>query len=118
ALSGPTHYLPTVTAALQLLARDDTTAPSPVSLAEVGALSVPGALSCTFMPVTVKAQPPGATGLTPRADAVRANLADAFGTLAINGFGKGSHPEDAAGAMGRALDVAVGTSPASQNTGW
>ena len=118
ALGGPTHYLPTVTAALQLLARDDTTAPSPISLAEVSALNVPGSLSCTFTAMTVKAQPRGANGLTPRADAVRANLADAFGKLAIGGFGKGAHPEDAAGAVGRALDVAVGATPASQNLGW
>ncbi|HEY3605120.1 MAG TPA: hypothetical protein VGL04_10640 [Sporichthyaceae bacterium] len=118
ALAGPTHYLPTVTAALQLLARDDSTAPSPISLAEVSALNVPGSLSCTFTAMTVKAQPRGANGLTPRADAVRANLADAFGKLSISGFGKGAHPEDAAGAVGRALDVAVGATPASQNLGW
>jgi hypothetical protein len=118
ALAGPTHYLPTVTSALQLLAREDTTAPSPTSLAEVGALSVPGALSCTFTPVPVKAQPPGTNGLTPRADAVRANLADAFGKLTINGFGKGAHPEDAAGAVGRALDVAVPTDPTGHPLGW
>jgi hypothetical protein len=118
ALAGPTHYLPTVTAALQLLARDDTTAPSAGSLDEVGALSVPGALSCTFTAMNVKAQPRGANGLTPRADAVRSNLADAFGKLTVNGFGKGSHPEDAAGAVGRAVDVAVGSSPANRSLGW
>jgi len=118
ALSGPTHYLPTVTAALQLLARDDTTAPSASSLAEVAALGVPGALSCTFNPVPVKAQPRGANGLTPRADAVRTNLADAFGKLTLTGFGKGAHPEDAAGALGRSLDVTVGTNPAGHSLGW
>jgi hypothetical protein len=118
ALAGPAHYLPTVTAALQLLARDDTTAPSAASLAEVNALDVPGALSCTFGPVPAKAQPRGANGLTPRADAVRANLLDAFGKLTLAGFGKGAHPEDAAGALGRSLDVAVGTSPAGHHLGW
>jgi hypothetical protein len=118
ALAGPTHYLPTVTAALQLLARDDTTAPSPASVAEVSALDVPGALSCTFAPTAVKAQPPGSNGLTPRADAVRANLADAFGKLTVTGFGKGSHPEDAAGALGRALDVTVGTGATGHSLGW
>jgi hypothetical protein len=118
ALAGPTHYLPTVTAALQLLARDDTTAPSAAGAAEVTALRVPGALSCTFGPASVKAQPRTANGLTPRADAVRSNLVDAFGKLAIGGFGKGSHPEDAAGAVGRSLDVVVAADPTGRNLGW
>lgn len=118
ALVGPTHYLPTVTAALQLLARDDTTAPTAAGLAEVSALGVPGALSCTFAPASVKAQPRTANGLTPRADAVRTNLTDAFGKLTFGGFGKGSHPEDAAGAVGRSLDIAVAGDPASRKLGW
>jgi hypothetical protein len=118
ALGGPTHYLPTVTAALQLLARDDTTAPTPAALAEVNAVTVPGGLSCTFAPASVKAQPRTANGLTPRADAVRTNLTDAFGKLSIGGFGKGSHPEDAAGAVGRSLDIAVAADPASRKLGW
>jgi hypothetical protein len=118
AVAGPTQYLPTVTAALQLLAKDDTTAPTATGLAEVSALTMPGALSCTFAPAPVKAQPRLANGLTPRADAVRANLTDAFGKLPIGGFGKGSHPEDAAGAVGRSLDIAVAADPAGRRLGW
>jgi hypothetical protein len=85
ALSDRTEYLPTVNAALTLLAKDDTVPPTPTSLVETAAVSQPGALSCTFAPTQVAAQRRGTDGLTPRADAVRSSVLDAFGKLQVAG---------------------------------
>lgn len=79
ALTDPANYLPTVNATLRLLARDDATAPTAESLAALAALAQPAALTCLFEADSAKAEKPGKSGLTPRAQAVRSGVIDAFG---------------------------------------
>ncbi|HSV38570.1 MAG TPA: hypothetical protein VLI04_07400 [Nocardioidaceae bacterium] len=63
------------------------------------------------------------TGLTGRADAVRRELAQAFGDLSLGGFAPGGvstgHMEGSAHYEGRALDIFVRPiSPENKRTGW
>jgi hypothetical protein len=111
ALADRTKYLPTVTQALTMLAQEDSTAPTPSSLAEIEAVSRPGALSCTFAPTRVAAQPKGTDGLTARADAVRSSVMDAFGKLQMAG--------SPGAPAGTALTVSLAPiTPTKLATGW
>jgi len=111
-----------VTDALDLFTREDTAAPSASSLADIRALSEPGALTCVFDTPAATPESKGKTGLTPRADAMRQGVIDAFGKLAMSGFGGKSKTSNSAEAAGRALDVAVPTVVASNSSeagaGW
>lgn len=112
ALSDRTKYLPTVNAALTLLAQEDAVPATPTSLAETAAVSRPGTLSCTFTPARVAAQRQGTDGLTPRADAVRSSVLDVFGKLQVAGAG-------AAAPAGTALTVSLAPANATKlATGW
>jgi hypothetical protein len=96
ALADRSKYLPSVNTALTVLAQDDTVAPTAGSLAEIAAVSRPGALSCTFTPARAPApQHQGSDGLTARADAVRTSVLDAFGKLQVGGA-PAAHPAGAA----------------------
>lgn len=108
----------TVTDALDMFTREDSAVPTEASLAQVQALSQPGALTCVYDAPAATSEAKGKTGLTPRADAMRQGVVDAFGKLAINGYGakvKGNTPE----AAGRAISVAVPeATPADTAAGW
>jgi hypothetical protein len=117
---GPT---PTTTQALDLFTREDSQAPSAQSLAAVTALAQPGALTCVFSPQAVTAEKKGKSGLTPRADALRQGVTDAFGKLTISGYGPKLKSTIPAETAGRALAVAVPTlaataAPTGGDPGW
>ncbi len=119
ALSGQPHYLPTVNQTLQLLARDDTKAPSAESLAVLDALTRPAALSCNFKVVHPKAEKKGKNGLIPRAEKVRSGVFDAFGRLKATGFGDTAAKDDGLEKAGRALEVWVKDGKkVDRQTGW
>lgn len=112
---------PKVTDVLGLFAREDTAEPSAASLAEVDALAAPGALTCAFTERRVKNQKKddgGHDDLTPRADMLRDGALDAFGDLAMTGFGGKGRPESPAQAAGRALTVRFGDEATDQAEGW
>lgn len=98
---------PSVTDTLDLFTREDADQPTNDALADVRALSVPGALTCAFDTPTGAAEKKGAVGLTPRADAIRRGVTDAFGKLALAGFGAKAKAETGAESAGRALTVQV-----------
>lgn len=105
AVTGKSHYLPTVDQTLRLLAKEDTTAPSAESLAVFEALSRPGTVTCHFKAARTKVEKKDKNGLTPRASKVRTGVLDAFGTLRTTGFGKSADSDDAAQKSGRAVEV-------------
>jgi len=119
AVSDPSKYLPSVNDALALLAHDDAIPASALSMGEVAALGRPGAMSCTFDPAAVPAERKGRDGLTPRADAVKAAVLDAFGKLPVSGATAGSAVDAAAPAEGRSLTVSLAPiDPTKRATGW
>jgi hypothetical protein len=111
-----------VTDALDMFTREDTAAPSAGALAQVRALTEPGALTCIFDPPAAPSESKGKSGLTPRASAMRQGVIDAFGKLSMSGFGGRSKTSNAAEAAGRALDVSVPTTISSHTSeagaGW
>lgn len=111
-----------VTDALDMFTREDTAAPSAGALAQVRALTEPGALTCIFDTPVAPSESKGKTGLTPRAFAMRQGVIDAFGKLTMSGFGGRSKTSNAAEAAGRALDVSVPTTISSHTSeagaGW
>jgi hypothetical protein len=110
------------TDALDLFTREDTTAPTAAAVAAVRALAEPGALTCVFDLPPVAAESKGKTGLTPRADAIRQGVLDAFGKLTISGYGAKAKSKSPAEAAGRAIDVAVPAAVATHSSeagaGW
>lgn len=104
AMSGETHYLPTVDQTLRLLARDDATPPSMESVAALEALRRPAALTCIVELDRVKVEKKGKNGLTPRADKVRTGIVDAFGKMKTTGYGEDADSDDADSKAGRALE--------------
>lgn len=110
------------TDALDMFTREDTTAPSATSLAAVRALTEPTALTCVFDAPAATPETKGRTGLTPRADAMRQGVVDAFGKLTISGFGGRKKTSNAAEVAGRALEVSVPTVVSSRTAeagaGW
>jgi hypothetical protein len=84
----------------------------------------PGAFSCVVhAPDTLAEQRAGATGLTPRADAVRRSVLRAFGDLPLGGFAPGGvstgHMKGSAHYDGRAVDVFVRpVSTENRRRGW
>lgn len=111
--------VPSVTDTLDLFTREDATAPSEGALADLAALSVPGALTCVYAEPAVAAQKKGSSGLTPRADALRQGVVDAFGKLTMTGFGAKSKPTTGAEEVGRALTIRVPTTYATaEGPGW
>jgi hypothetical protein len=111
-----------VTDALDMFTREDTAAPTAGALAQVRALTEPGALTCVFDAPVAPSESKGKTGLTPRAFAMRQGVIDAFGKLTMGGFGGRSKTSNAAEAAGRALDVSVPTTISSRTSeagaGW
>ncbi|GAA1611171.1 heavy metal transporter [Kribbella sancticallisti] len=82
-----------------------------------------GALSCTVNPASAPAEVIGKNGLTPRAEAVRKDLAATFGKLSTGGYRPGGlstgHMEGSAHYEGRAIDVFVKPITAANTTrGW
>lgn len=69
----------------------------------------PAAFSCTADPISLPSQDITASGLTPRAEAVRADIRKAFGDLPMGGFEPGGvttgHMTGSAHYEGRAVDV-------------
>ncbi|WBQ06974.1 hypothetical protein [Kribbella sp. CA-293567] len=69
------------------------------------------AFSCTVNTDSLPAETMGRTGLTPRAEAVRKDLAETFGKLSTGGFQAGGvktgHMEGSAHYEGRAVDIFV-----------
>jgi hypothetical protein len=119
ALSDPKHYLPTVNQTLRLLAREDASEPSAESLALLEALSTPAALTCVFDENSEKAEKKGRNGLTPRAEAVRTGIVDAFGPRKTSGYGSSAAKDDAVEKAGRALEISVKKgSKVDRETGW
>ncbi len=109
---------PSVTDALDLFTREDSLVPSGDSVAELRALAQPGGLTCAFPAPAAPAEKRGRSGLTPRADAMRQGIVDAFGKLTMSGFGPKAK-DNPAGAAGRALSVAVpDTFTPETNAGW
>lgn len=84
----------------------------------------PAALACTVPGGSYAAQQPGASGLTPRAAAVRRSLEGVFGRQALGGFAPGGvrtgHVSGSAHYDGRALDVFVRPAgdPTQNRKGW
>jgi hypothetical protein len=81
------------------------------------------AFTCVADRADVPAQQPGANGLTPRADRVRARLEQAFGELSLGGFSPegvtSGHMPGSTHYDGRAVDVFVRPiSEANRRTGW
>jgi hypothetical protein len=109
---------PSVTDALDLFTREDSTVPSGDSVAELRALAEPGGLTCAFPAPAAATEKRGRSGLTPRADAMRQSIVDAFGKLTMSSFGPKAK-DNPAGAAGRALSVAVpDTFTPEANAGW
>lgn len=82
-----------------------------------------GAFSCTVDMPSGAVEPIGANGLTPRAEAVRADLAKTFGGLSTGGYAPGGirsgHMEGSAHYDGRAVDIFVKPISAANTTrGW
>ncbi len=100
------NQTPTVTDALDLFTREDSAAPSAEALAELRALTEPGGLTCVFDSPTARVESKGRSGLTPRTEAMRQGVIDAFGRLTMSGYG-GKAPKNSPEAAGRALNVAV-----------
>ncbi|HUR76196.1 MAG TPA: hypothetical protein VMZ00_18065 [Sporichthya sp.] len=108
-----------VTDALDLFTREDTAAPSVAAVADLRAVTQPGGLTCVFGPPAVPAEAKGKSGLTPRTDAVRQGVVDAFGKLTMNGFGPKARAANPAAAAGRAIDVTVpATFSTEASAGW
>jgi len=83
----------------------------------------PGGFRCTVDSADVSAQKEGASGLTPRAEAVRADVEAAFGDLPVGGFAPGGvrsgHMEGSAHYDGRAVDIFVRpVDPDNRRLGW
>jgi hypothetical protein len=84
----------------------------------------PGAFSCVVhAPDALATQRAGATGLTPRADAVRRSVLRAFGDLPLGGYAPGGvstgHMKGSAHYDGRAVDVFVRpVSTENRRRGW
>ncbi len=83
----------------------------------------PGRFSCVAGTPEVSVEKMGADGLTPRADAVRADLEDVFGDLALGGYAPGGvttgHMEGSAHYDGRAIDIFVRpVSDDNRRRGW
>jgi hypothetical protein len=83
----------------------------------------PGAFHCVVDRPEGEAEEIGASGLTPRAEGVRADLDRAFGELSLGGFAPGGvssgHMEGSAHYEGRALDVFFRpVDEANRRTGW
>lgn len=106
------NQTPSVTDALDLFTREDVTAPSAESVAEVRALAEPGALTCVFDSPAVPAEPKKSSGLTARTEVMRQGVIDAFGRLTMSGYGRKA-PKNSPEAAGRALNVAVPETPAT-----
>lgn len=106
------------TDALDLFTRENTAVPSAAAVADLRALTEPGGLTCVFGPPAVPAEPKGKSGLTPRADAMRQGVMDAFGKLTVSGYGSKA-PKNSPEAAGRALNLSVpeASSPEA-GTGW
>jgi hypothetical protein len=77
------------------------------ALAQVLTGGAPHALSCTVHAAEVGRQRLGPDGLTPRAEALRTSLEDAFGPQALGGFAPGGvdRPGTSAHDQGRAIDI-------------
>lgn len=107
ALADRSWYLPKVTDALGLLARDDDTAPTAAGLAEIRALHLPGALHCASPVTDADADRDRKldNGLRPHAEDLRVNAGDAFGELTVRGYGKTADARDPASLDGRAMSV-------------
>jgi hypothetical protein len=83
----------------------------------------PAAFTCVVDRPEGPRQPETASGLTPRAEAVRTDLERAFGDLSLGGFSPGGvkegHMEGSAHYDGRAVDVFVRpVNAANKRTGW
>ena len=83
----------------------------------------PEAFWCTVDAADVSTEEEGDSGLTRRADAVRADVEAAFGDLPLGGFAAGGvssgHMEGSAHYDGRALDIFVRpVNPDNQRKGW
>lgn len=83
----------------------------------------PGTFSCIVSSPRLHRQPLGPDGLTARADAVRAALAAAYGSLPLGGFAPGGvsagHGTHSAHYEGRAIDVFFRpVTPDNQRMGW
>lgn len=113
------NQTPSVTDALDLFTREDVTAPSADSVAEVRALSEPGGLTCVFDSPAVPSEAKKSSGLTARAEVMRQGVIDAFGRLTMSGYGRKA-PRNTPEAAGRALNVAVPDSALTPGTsaGW
>ncbi len=96
----------TTTQALDLFTREDSAVPSAAAVADLRALTQPGGLTCVFGPAAVPAEAKGKSGLTPRADAMRQGVLDAFGKLTMSGYGAKA-AKNSPEAAGRALNMAV-----------
>lgn len=119
AMGDVTKYLPSVNNALMLLARDDSAKASPLSLAEVQALTQPAAMSCIFDPAEVAVQKKAADGLTQRADFVKKGVLDAFGKMPITALSTLAPVDPAAQAAGMALTVSLAPVTAAKSAnGW
>jgi len=109
---------PSVTDALDLFTREDSTVPTASSVAEIRALTEPGGLTCVFPAPAGGTEPRGKSGLTPRADTLRRGIVDAFGQLTMSSFSPKAK-NNPAGAAGRALSVSVpAVSSPEAGTGW
>lgn len=97
---------PSVTDALDLFTREDSAVPSAKAVAELRALAEPGGLACVFTAPAASSEKRGKSGFTPRADAMRQGIVDAFGKLKMSGF-SAKVKNNPAGAAGRALSVTV-----------
>jgi hypothetical protein len=83
----------------------------------------PGGFSCVVDEPEVSAQQPTGTGLTPRAERVRAAVEEAFGDLPLGGFSPdgvaNGHMEGSTHYDGRAVDIFVRpVSQANNRRGW
>ncbi|MBA3741995.1 hypothetical protein [Sporichthya sp.] len=106
------------TDALDLFTREDTAVPSAAAVADLRALTEPGGLTCAFGPPAVPAEVKGKSGLTPRADAMRQGVVDAFGKLPMSGYGSKA-AKNTPEAAGRALNIAVAdTFSPEVSAGW
>jgi hypothetical protein len=108
----------TTTQALDLFTREDAAVPSAAAVADLRALTQPGGLTCIFGAPAVSAEAKGKSGLTPRADAMRQGVVDAFGKLTMSGYGAKA-VKNSPEAAGRALNVTVPeTFSTEASAGW